>query len=322
VSGSTGIATTAIVDIADDLKSDPACPAAPYRGRFAPSPTGSLHFGSLVAALGSFLDARHHGGRWLLRIEDLDTARVIPGCADQILRTLETFGLLWDGDVVYQSHHIRRYKDALDELRRKKLTFECSCSRRLRRDAEDSGYPGTCREKLPGPPPTATRFRIEERQTVRVDDRFQGKCLFELRSLGDVVIRRRDGVIGYQLAVVVDDAAQKINYVVRGADLLASTPWQLSLQSALDIDPPPAYAHLPLITEPDGSKLAKSRRSMPLEGARAAALLLAALELLGQNTPAGPGIELEAPASILNWSIEHWNPQAFHGIRALPAPAI
>jgi glutamyl-Q tRNA(Asp) synthetase len=253
-------------------------------------------------------------------MEDLDTARVIPGCADQMLRTLESFGLVWDGEVLYQSHHIPRYTAALDELRRRGFTFECGCSRRLRRDGEDSGYPGTCRHKPPGPPPTATRFRVEDHETVRVEDRFQGECIFELRSLGDVIVRRRDGVIAYQLAVVVDDAAQKINYVVRGADLLASTPWQLSLQSALGLASP-AYAHLPLITEPDGAKLAKSRRSVPLDGARAAALLLAALELLGQRTPTDRGIEFEAPTSILNWAIQHWNPHTFRGIRTRPAPS-
>jgi glutamyl-Q tRNA(Asp) synthetase len=311
-SASTGIATTATAD-------DSARAALPYVGRFAPSPTGALHFGSLVAALGSYLDARHHGGQWLVRMEDLDTTRVVPGCADGMLRTLECFGFRWDGPVMYQSRHTERYVAAIEALRHNGFTFECSCSRRLRRDSEDSGYPGTCRSKLAGPAPTATRFRIEEHQTVIVQDRFQGECRFDLRSLGDVVIRRRDGVVAYQLAVVVDDAAQNISHVVRGADLLASTPWQLSLQQALGFRSP-SYAHLPLIVEPDGSKLAKSRRSVPVDETRASSLLLAALTVLGQAPPAGSGLKFEAPSSILEWGIEHWNPPAFHGIRATPAP--
>lgn len=293
----------------------------PYIGRFAPSPTGDLHLGSLVAALGSYLDARHHGGQWLLRMEDLDTPRVVPGCADRILRTLECFGLTWDGAPTYQSRNIAAYEAALEDLRRQGRTFECSCSRRLRL-TDEQGYPGTCRDKQQhpsGPPQTATRFRIEDRETMRIDDRFQGECLFAMRTLGDVVIRRRDGLFAYQLAVVVDDAAAKINYVVRGADLLASTPWQRSLQAALGLEQP-SYAHLPLVTEPDGTKLAKSRRSLPLDGAHPAPLLVTALKLLGQSVPLG--LEFETPSAILKWGISHWNPRAFHGIRAVPAPTL
>ena len=287
-----------------------------YVGRFAPSPTGSLHLGSLVAALGSYLDARHHGGRWQLRMEDLDTPRVVRGCADQILRTLECFGLTWDGEVTYQSRHVERYAAAAAELRTGNFTFECSCSRRLRAENEDRGYPGTCRDKPPGPPPTATRFRVDESQTLCFEDRFQGTCQFDLRAMGDVVIRRRDGIFAYQLAVVVDDAAEGITHVVRGADLLASTTWQLCLQRALRL-PTPSYAHLPLIVEPDGAKLAKSRRSVPLEAQRAVPLLLTALRLLRQSPP--PGLELESPPAVLHWSTAHWNPLAFHATRTLPA---
>jgi glutamyl-Q tRNA(Asp) synthetase len=293
---------------------------ASYIGRFAPSPTGDLHLGSLVAALGSYLDARHHGGQWLLRMEDLDTPRVVPGCADRILRTLECFGLTWDGAVTYQSRNTGAYAAALAELRSKGRTFECGCSRRLR-VADEQGYPGTCRDKQLGAgtarSPTATRFRIEEQQTVRIDDRFQGECVFSMRTLGDVVIRRRDGLFAYQLAVVVDDAAQKITHVVRGADLLASTPWQTSLQVALGFEQP-RYAHLPLVVEPDGAKLAKSRRSVPLDDAQAARLLVSALQLLGQTVPSG--LEFETTRTVCEWGCAHWNPCAFHGIRAVPAP--
>ena len=318
VSGSTATATTGIAEPGDSGR----VTAEPYIGRFAPSPTGALHLGSLLAALGSYLDARHHGGQWLLRMEDVDTPRVVPGCADQILRTLECFGLTWDGPVTYQSRNTDAYAAALDRLKENGHTFECGCSRRLRL-AEERGYPGTCRDKTPLTDPrserprTATRFRIEEHQTVVIADRFQGECKFALRTLGDVVIRRRDGLVAYQLAVVVDDAAQNINYVVRGADLLASTPWQTSLQAALGLARP-RYAHLPLVVEPDGTKLAKSRRAVPLETARAGTLLLAALKLLGQSTPAG--LEFETPSAILEWGVNHWNPHAFHGIRTVPAP--
>jgi glutamyl-Q tRNA(Asp) synthetase len=256
-------------------------------------------------------------------MEDLDTPRIVPGCADQILRTLEAFGLHWDGQVTCQSRNIARYDAALETLRRGGHTFECSCARRLRLSQEEQGYPGTCRDRTsvdPAHAPTATRFRIEDQQTVRLDDRFQGECCFELRSLGDVVIRRRDGIYAYQLAVVVDDADQKVNYVVRGADLLSSTAWQIGLQDALGLYRP-VYAHLPVVVEPDGSKLAKSRRAVPLQEARAAALLLTALELLRQPLPQTSGLEFETPETILKWGIDRWNPQGFHGIRAIPAPA-
>jgi glutamyl-Q tRNA(Asp) synthetase len=312
-SGSTATGTTAT----DNPAPAPVIETGRYVGRFAPSPTGALHLGSLVAALGSYLDARHHRGRWQLRMEDLDTPRVVRGCADGILRTLETFGFEWDGEVTWQSRHIDRYVAATTQLRAGGFTFECSCSRRLRAENEDRGYPGTCRGKPPSPPPTATRFRVDERQTVTFEDRFQGLCQFDLRALGDVVVRRRDGIFAYQLAVVVDDAAEGITHVVRGADLLASTAWQLGLQRALGI-PTPSYAHLPLIVEPDGAKLAKSRRSVPLDGQQSAPLLLNALRLLRQSPPAS--LELESPRRILEWSIAHWNPGGFHGTRTLPAP--
>jgi glutamyl-Q tRNA(Asp) synthetase len=278
-----------------------------------------LHLGSLVAALGSYLDARHHGGRWLLRMEDLDTSRVVPGCADTILRTLESFGLTWDGEVAWQSRRIDLYRAAMAELRSKGLTFECSCSRRLRLENEERGYPGTCRDKPPPPaanaPSTATRFRIDE-SVVTIQDRLQGCCELPARPMGDVVIRRRDGIFAYQLAVVVDDAEQAITDVVRGVDLLSSTAWQVCLQRALNVISP-TYAHLPLIVEPDGTKLSKSRRSIALDTARIAPLLLCALELLGQRFAAG--LELEAPESILRWAAKHWDPEPLRGVRSRPA---
>lgn len=306
-SASTATATTAIADGVPGAAR--TAQHAGYVGRFAPSPTGSLHLGSLVAALSSFADARSRGGRWLLRMEDLDAARVIPGCAGRILRTLESLGLHWDGAVEYQSARTLHYERALESLAARGVTFQCSCSRSEREGL--SGYPGTCRQGPRRSGPTATRFRVPD-ITVTFEDRAQGVCTFALRERGDVVIRRRDGAFAYQLAVVVDDALQGVTHVVRGADLLDSTPWQLALQRSLDL-PAPAYLHLPLILESDGGKLAKSRRSVPLEPARAGRQLHRALRLLCQEPPAE--LELEPGTTVLQWACAHWRPERFTGVR-------
>jgi glutamyl-Q tRNA(Asp) synthetase len=290
-----------------------------YVGRFAPSPTGTLHLGSLVAALGSYLDARHHHGRWLLRIEDLDTARVKRGCADEILRTLEGLGLRWDGTVEYQSQRQAAYADALHELVSRGLTFACHCTRRNRAESEDTGYPGTCRDQPVRRGPAAIRFRVDDTLNLSFTDRFQGVSSFELSALGDVVVRRRDAVIAYQLAVVVDDAAQGITDVVRGADLLPSTPWQLLLQRALGL-PSPRYAHLPLIVEPGGAKLAKSRRSVGLDTGRSSRQLVEALTLLRQAPPAT--LSDERPETVLSWALNHWNPANLERVQKATAPLI
>ena len=291
----------------------PAAAHPAYTGRFAPSPTGKLHLGSLLAALGSFLDARAQSGVWRVRIEDLDRGRVVPGCAGQMLRTLEAFGLHWDHAVEYQSAHTLRYEQALARLRGAGLTFECSCSRRELPD--EGGYPGTCRDGPRGSGPTATRFRVPAR-TVTFLDRVQGACQFDLAARGDVIVRRRDGVCAYQLAVVCDDAAQGVTDVVRGADLLDSTPWQIALQEALGL-PPVRYAHLPLITEPDGAKLAKSRHAIGLDPREAPAQLMRTLRLLRQDPPAE--LELEPVGSILRWAIQHWQIAPLAGVREVCA---
>jgi glutamyl-Q tRNA(Asp) synthetase len=284
-------------------------PVPQYVGRFAPSPTGSLHLGSLVAALGSFADARSRGGQWLVRMEDLDTARLLPGCAAQMLRTLEAFGLTWDGPVEYQSACTAHYEAALSALEVRGLTFRCSCSRRER--DRQSGYPGTCRRGPTRPGPTAVRFRVDD-VSVAFEDRAQGPCNYRLSERGDVVIRRRDGAFAYQLAVVVDDARQGVTDVVRGADLLDSTPWQIALQQALGL-PTPSYLHLPLVVEREGGKLAKSRRSVPLDPARAGSQLHKALRLLMQAPPAE--LELEAGPTVLAWAVAGWRVQAVTGVR-------
>jgi glutamyl-Q tRNA(Asp) synthetase len=283
-----------------------------YVGRFAPSPTGPLHLGSLVAAVGSFLDARKAGGRWLVRIEDLDTARVVPGCSDSMLQTLEAFGLLWDGEVVFQSQRIALYSEALQALRARGLTFECSCSRRELQS--DTGYPGTCRA---GPArncsSTATRFPVDD-AAVSFYDRVQGECQFDLRLLGDPVIRRRDGIFAYQLAVVVDDGAQGISDVVRGADLLQSTGWQIRLQQALDL-PLVRYAHLPLLVESTNEKLSKSRRSLAIEPARASAQLWEVLSLLKHDPPAE--LERARPGELLAWATTRWSLDRVQGMKEI-----
>lgn len=265
--------------------------------------------------MGSFLDARSRGGRWLVRMEDLDAARTIPGCAEQILRTLDDFGLHWDGTVEYQSARTEHYARSLAALDALNLTFQCSCTRSER--AGDGGYPGTCRNGPRRPGPTATRFRVSDGRTVAFEDRAQGECRFELRERGDVIVRRRDGAFAYQLAVVVDDALQGVTHVVRGADLLDSTPWQIELQAALEL-PTPTYLHLPLVVEPGGAKLAKARRSVALDPGRAAGQLYTVLELLNQQPPAT--LKLESPTTVLGWAVAHWDLDRFHGVREVAAP--
>jgi glutamyl-Q tRNA(Asp) synthetase len=250
-------------------------------------------------------------------MEDLDTPRVVPGSADRILRTLEGFGLHWDGEVIYQSRRIPLYQAALEQLEAGGHTFECSCSRRELGGNEDTGYPGTCRA---GPTrsgvPTATRFRYADDSVVLFDDRVQGPCRFEQRQLGDFVIKRKDEIIAYQLAVVVDDQAQHVSEVVRGADLLPSTGWQIALQWALG-SPQPGYAHLPLVVEQNHEKLGKSRHSVPVEPALASCYLTAVLRLLRQPLPAE--LENDTPARLLAWAARNWSVKAFAGVRSVTA---
>lgn len=278
--------------------------------RFAPSPTGPLHLGSLLAAVGSYLDARANGARWLVRIEDLDTPRVIPGCADTMLRTLEAFGFEWDGEVLFQSTRREAYAEAIETLKAAERIFECSCSRKdLAGDDEAQGYPGTCRSGPAKPGPTALRFRVSD-QPIHFDDLYLGPRQFDLARCGDVVVQRRDGIASYQLAVVVDDAFQNVTRVVRGADLLSSTPWQIDLQNALNL-PTPIYGHLPLLLEPDGAKLSKSRHSLPLDLTAAPRALTSTLTYLSQAPP--PDLAHSSIKDVWNWALEHWDPQALAG---------
>jgi glutamyl-Q tRNA(Asp) synthetase len=315
VNVSTATATTAIADS--------------YRGRFAPSPTGLLHLGSLLAAVGSYLQARARRGAWQLRFEDLDTPRVIPGAADQMLHTLESFGFEWDGPVTRQSERLDLYRAALERLRAAGLTFACSCSRQalahlrppLAADEdEEPFYPGTCRD---GPKrsdmPFACRFRVVDRP-VEFTDELQGSYRQNVATqVGDFIVQRRDGVYAYQLAVVVDDAAQGITEVVRGCDLLSNTPRQMLLQEALGLVQP-RYVHLPLLVEADGSKLAKSRRSVPLARSAAAAQLHAVLRWLGQHPPAD--LAQGQPRELLTWATAHWGLEPLRGQRTVSLEAV
>ena len=230
----------------------------PYIGRFAPSPSGALHFGSLVAAVGSFLEARAHGGRWLLRIEDVDSPRTVTGAAEGILATLERFRFEWDGEVVWQSRRTAAYEAALHTLQAAGHAYPCACTRRELADqplARDGSrrYPGTCRDGLP-PGREGRAWRVRAEGTIRFDDAVQGTQEVALAAVaGDYVVKRADGLFAYQLAVVVDDAEAGVTHVVRGADLLDSTARQIHLLGLLG-QPVPAYAHLPLATNPSGSR--------------------------------------------------------------------
>lgn len=259
-------------------------------GRFAPSPTGSLHLGSLVAAVGSWLYARASDGRWLVRIEDIDTPRVVPGSADEILAALRRYELEWDGEIVWQSRRTQLYEDALRELRAKQLVYDCACSRaELQRAASaplgsEPVYPGTCRNGIAeGKVARAIRFRVPN-AVIAFDDLIADHVEENVAERsGDFVVRRADGLFAYQLAVVVDDGEQGVTQVVRGEDLLASTARQIALQRALGL-PQPSYAHLPLVVNPDGSKLGKRDASLPLptlDDARVRETLAVALRHLG-----------------------------------------
>ena len=283
-----------------------------YRGRFAPSPTGPLHFGSLVAAVGSYLDARAHGGEWLVRMEDVDAPRNVPGAAEDILHTLELFGFAWDGPVLYQSARLEAYRSELERLCRSGLAYGCACSRKeiadsASRPAIDGGlaYPGTCRNGLPADR-TARAWRLRvSTAPVGFDDRLQGHVEQQLeRDVGDFVLLRADGLFAYQLAVTVDDEFQGITDIVRGADLLASTPRQIWLQRCLGYATP-RYAHLPVAANAAGEKLSKQTRAPALDKARAAAELVGALAFLGQVVP----VELTRATvnDVWAWAVEHWS---------------
>lgn len=292
-------------------------PQNPITGRFAPSPTGALHTGSLVAAVGSWLMAKSAGGRWLLRMDDLDTVRQVAGMADDILRTLEDFGLQWDGEITWQSRHREAYRQAFEQLQQLGLVYPCGCSRKeIAQSAsaphpEDDclAYPGTCREGMrPGSQVRSWRVRVTDDELC-FDDLRRGRVCQNLRqSCGDFALRRGDGEFAYQLAVVVDDALTGVNQVVRGDDLLLSTPRQVYLQRLLGL-PQPRYCHLPLVCGPGGVKLSKrdnlvSHQLGDLRG-REGALLWKILAFLGQEPP--QGLKGAGCREILRWGTENFD---------------
>ncbi len=297
--------------------------AGPVVGRVAPSPSGPLHVGSMVAALGSCQSARAPGGRWLLRIEDVDAPRTVPGAADGILRTLEHFGFEWDGPVVWQSRRTDAYRAAFEQLRAAGRVFACACTRKeiadsaLARDGTRR-YPGTCRDGLPlGRGARAWRLRVEP-GVVSFDDAVQGRIDEDVAAdVGDFVLLRADGLFAYQLAVVVDDAEAGITEIVRGADLLDSTARQILLQRLLG-HPTPAYAHLPVASNAAGEKLSKQTLARAVEGSDPARVLVDALDFLGQQPP--PGLAAAGLAAVWAWARQHWSMARVPRRRAVPAP--
>jgi len=307
-----------------------------YRGRFAPSPTGPLHFGSLVAAVGSYLDAKHHQGLWLVRMEDLDAPRTVKGAADDILRTLEAFGLYWDEALLYQSQRTAAYEEALQKLRALDAVYPCACTRKEIADSALHGiegqiYPGTCRNgipagregrawrvrtdrPLPSPPPMGEGTKLpspsggkggEGGATVEFNDILQGQITQHLENeIGDFVVKRADGLFAYQLAVVVDDAFQGVSHVVRGSDLLSSTPRQIYLQQLLGLATP-AYMHLPVAVNAQSEKLSKQTLAAPVDMHNVSNTLWRTLKFLRQQ----PSAELASckPEEILEWAIAHWD---------------
>jgi glutamyl-Q tRNA(Asp) synthetase len=283
---------------------------SPVVGRFAPSPTGALHFGSLVAAVGSYCLARQVGGRWLLRMEDLDTPRVVAGAADDILRTLEALGFCWDGEVLWQSRRSESYLEALEQLRQRGLIYDCACSRKeILASAPHPGeegpvYPGTCRSGLPvGRKPRALRIQVPHEIVCFTDGVFGGLEQVLSDAVGDFVLRRADGLFAYQLAVVVDDAASGINQVVRGADLLSSTPRQVYLHSCLG-NPAPNYVHLPLALAPGGDKISKRHGTFSAGQTAGGPLIWAALSFLGQAVPVD--LQTADATELLAWGVTHF----------------
>lgn len=281
-----------------------------YVGRFAPSPTGPLHFGSLIAALGSCLEARRQKGRWIVRMEDVDAPRTISGAADIILRQLEAFGFEWDGPVLYQSTRLNRYREVLEDLIARGYAYPCACTRAEMADAPfardgSRRYAGTCRDGLPsGREPRAWRLRTEPGDISFVDA-IQGACHEDVfADTGDFVLLRADGQFAYQLAVVVDDAAQGVTHVVRGADLLDSTARQIYLQRLLGY-PALHYAHLPVAVNKQNEKLSKQTKADALDVRLPAPALRAALSFLGQRPPVD--LVTASLREIWDWASEHWD---------------
>ena len=299
---------------------DPAGVSEPaaYVGRFAPSPTGPLHFGSLLAAVASYLEARRHGGSWLLRIENIDPPREHPGADRLIVQALDAYGFEWDGPVQYQSSSLPQHEQALDALTAAGQTYRCGCSRKDLVDEPTSSlgtiYPGTCRDGTDASD-TAIRVRTTS-ERVEFDDGLQGRQASRLEcDSGDFIIKRRDGLIAYHLAVVVDDHLSGITEIVRGIDLMESSLRQIWLQRLLGFRTP-AYQHIPVAVNADGSKLSKLTGATALPLDSPAPTLVAALDALGQQPP--QALAASAPADIWAWATENWDIGVLAGRKAIP----
>ncbi|HYE37930.1 tRNA glutamyl-Q(34) synthetase GluQRS [Methylocaldum sp.] len=292
-----------------------------YRGRFAPSPTGPLHLGSLYTALASFLQAKSQQGEWCLRIDDLDPFRTVPASTDSILHTLEAFGLHWDGSVLRQSERFDAYRSALDLLDTQKLLYACICSRKdlaalSDGNAETSIYPGFCRNKKTRlTDPHALRV-ITEDSSIAFEDLLQGPLAQDLeKEIGDFIVLRRDRVYAYHLATVLDDYEQGITEVVRGVDLLDSTPRQIYLQRLLGL-PTPIYAHVPVLLDQTGLKLSKQTYADPVDGQNPSFTLVGLLTLLNQNPP--QDLQSATTEEVLDWAIRSWDISRLSALRAIP----
>ncbi|MFT7686475.1 MAG: glutamyl-Q tRNA(Asp) synthetase [Candidatus Azotimanducaceae bacterium] len=270
-----------------------------YIGRFAPSPTGQLHFGSLVAALASYLDARSNHGQWLLRIEDLDPPRESASAPEEIISQLTHFGFVWDGDVLFQSARLDAYQTSLDQLTMQKLCYPCICSRK----AYGKTYPNTCRNRPPSTKPFATRL-VTQDAAIRMHDSILGDQTWYLqKESGDFIIKRKDGLFAYQLAVVVDDAYQQVTHIIRGSDLLDSTPKQEYIRQCLAL-PFIQHAHIPVILGSDGNKLSKQANAEPISQSDSAQTLNLALKALGQTTIPAKTTSMMMQQAIESWQID------------------
>ncbi len=281
-----------------------------YIGRFAPSPTGPLHFGSLIAAVASYCDAQANNGKWLVRMEDLDKPREMAGAANSILKTLEAFGFSWDGEIMYQSHRMDAYESALESLRRQGVIYPCTCSRKEIADSatstgiEGAIYPGTCLKHATQANIHAALRAMVPDESITFHDQIQGIISQNLaRDIGDFVVKRADGLFAYQLAVVVDDAEQGITHIVRGSDLIDSTSRQIFLQRLLGYQTP-RYAHVPVAANANGEKLSKQTMAKAIMPGVASNLLFEALTFLGQQPPAV--IKNATTSDVWRWAFAHW----------------
>ncbi|KXI23302.1 tRNA glutamyl-Q(34) synthetase GluQRS [Photobacterium sanguinicancri] len=273
-----------------------------YVGRFAPSPSGPLHFGSLIAALGSYLQAKSQQGKWLVRMEDLDPPREMPGAADDILRTLEAYGLHWDGDVMYQSQRHDAYQAQIDQWLSEQHAYYCQCTRKQIKEA-GGFYPGTCRDLHLSAQGCAVRLKVNAPIT-EFDDLLHGRIEIPLSlAQEDFIIHRRDGLFAYNLAVVLDDIEQGVTEVVRGADLIEPTGRQIGLYRQLN-QPEVRYLHLPLAVTENGNKLSKQNHAPAIDKQQPKPALLAAMRFLAMTPPEALG--QASLAEILNWGVQNW----------------